>query len=106
MMPLTPFREDIMRPLRHRMIQDLQLRGYADRTIEAYTRAVAQLAEFYHSSPDTLTEEHLREYLLHLTTVQKVARGTHTIALCGIDAYWARLRVLAPARPRSSAPHR
>jgi hypothetical protein len=27
------------------MIQDLQLRGYADRTIEAYVHAVAQLAK-------------------------------------------------------------
>ena len=33
-----------MTPLRLRMIQDLQLRGYSDRTVEAYVRAVAQLA--------------------------------------------------------------
>lgn len=38
-----------MTPLRHRMIQDLQLRGYADRTIEAYVHAVAQVAKFYHA---------------------------------------------------------
>jgi hypothetical protein len=30
-----------MTPLRQRMIHDLQLRGYADRTIEAYVRPVA-----------------------------------------------------------------
>lgn len=94
-----------MRPLRHRMIQDLQLRGYSDRTVEAYTRAVAQLAQFYHASPDTLTEEHLREYLLHLTTVQKVARGTHTIALCGIKFFYQQTLgrtwpVLDIARPQ------
>ena len=33
------------------MIDDLQLRGYAERTVEAYVRAVAQLARFYHASP-------------------------------------------------------
>ena len=47
-----------MTPLRHRMTQDLQLRGYADRTVEAYVRAVAQLAQFHQTAPDLLTEEH------------------------------------------------
>jgi hypothetical protein len=77
-----------MTPLRHRMIQDLQLRGYADRTIEAYVHAVAQLARLYHASPDTLTEEQIREYLLHLSTVKKVARASHTIALCGLEFFY------------------
>src|SRR5450759_2648474 len=43
-----------MTPLRQRMMQDLQLRGYSDRTVEAYVYAVAQLAKFYHASPDQL----------------------------------------------------
>ena len=77
-----------MTPLRQRLIHDLQLRGYADRTVEAYTGAVAQLARFYHASPDQLTEEQVRDYLLHLSTVQKVARGTHTIVLGGIKFFY------------------
>ena len=94
-----------MTPLRHRMTQDLQLRGYADRTVEAYVRAVAQLAAFYHAAPDQLTEEQVRQYLLHLTTVQKVARGTHTIALCGIKFFYKETlarawNVLDVARPK------
>jgi site-specific recombinase XerD len=87
------------------MIQDLQLRGYADRTVEAYTRAVAQLARFHHASPDTLTEEQVRQYLVHLSTVQHVARGTHTIALCGIKFFYEQTLgrtwpVLEVARPK------
>jgi integrase/recombinase XerD len=87
------------------MMQDLQLRGYSDRTVEAYVRAVAQLAQFYHVSPDQLTEEHIREYLLHLSTVQQVARGTHTIALCGIKFFYQQTlarpwNVLDVARPK------
>ena len=94
-----------MRPLRQRMMQDLQLRGYADRTVEAYVRAVAQLAQFYHASPDQLTEEQVRQYLVHLSTVQKVARGTHTIALCGITFFYQHTlvrpwTVLDVARPK------
>ena len=94
-----------MTPLRQRMMHDLQLRGYADRTVEAYTRAVAQLAKFYHASPDQLTEEQVRQYLLHLSTVQRVARGTHTIALCGIKFFYQQTlgqqwTVLNVARPK------
>jgi len=69
------------------MTQDLQLRGYSDRTVEAYVRAVVQLANFYHVSPDQITEEQVRQYLLHLSIVQEVARGTFTIALCGIKFF-------------------
>jgi len=87
------------------MIEDLQLRGYADRTIEAYVRSVAQLAQFYHAAPDQLTEEQLRAYLLQLTTVQQVARGTQTIALCGIKFFYKETlgrewTVLDVARPK------
>ena len=94
-----------MTPLRRRMTQDLQLRGYAGRTVEAYVRAVAQLAQFYHTSPDQLTEEQVRQYLVHLSTVQKVARGTHTIALCGIKFFYQHTlvrpwTVLDVARPK------
>ena len=94
-----------MTSLRQRMTQDLQLRGYADRTVEAYVRAVAQLATFYRTSPDRLGEEQIRQYLLHLSTVQHVARGTHTIALCGIKCFYQQTlgqqwTVLEVARPK------
>ena len=94
-----------MKQLRQRIIQDLQLRGYADRTVEAYVHAVAQLARFYQTSPDQLSEEQVRQYLLHLSTVQKVARGTHTIALCGIKFFYRQTlgrswTVLDVARPK------
>ncbi len=105
MFTLNPFREDTMTPLRQRMIHDLQLRGYANRTVEAYVRAVAQLAQFHHASPDQLTEEQIRQYLLHLSTIQKVARGTHTIALCGLKFFYQQTlarpwTVLNVARPK------
>jgi len=51
-----------MTELRKRMIECLQLRGLSERTQEAYVRAVRQLAEHYHRSPDLITEEELRQY--------------------------------------------
>jgi site-specific recombinase XerD len=87
------------------MIEELQLRGYADRTVEAYVRAVAQLARFYGRSPERLSEEQVRDYLVQLNSVQKVARGTHTIALCGIKFFYEKTlgmswTVLHIARPK------
>ena len=49
-----------MTELRKRMIECLQLRGLSERTQEAYVRAVRQLSEHYHKSPDLITEEALQ----------------------------------------------
>jgi len=93
-----------MTPLRRRMMEDLKLRGYADKTVEAYVQAVAQVARFYGRPPDRLSEEEVRQYLLHLTSVKKVARATHTIALCGLKFFYEQTlgrtwTVLGVARP-------
>jgi site-specific recombinase XerD len=70
------------------MIECLQLRGISERTQEAYTRAVRQLAEHYHKSPDLITEEELRQYFLHIINVKHYSRNTTTIALCGIRFFF------------------
>jgi Phage integrase, N-terminal SAM-like domain len=48
--------------------------------LEAYLRAVRQLAQHYHKSPDLVTEEELRQYFLYIRNVKKYARPTTTIA--------------------------
>jgi integrase/recombinase XerD len=73
-----------MTELRKRMIECLQLRGLSERTQESYVRAVRQLAEHYHKSPDLITEEELRQYFLHLKNIKRYSRNTMTIAICGI----------------------
>src|SRR5256712_7416642 len=95
-----------MTPLRQRMLEDMQLRGFSARTQECYASAVRQLAEHYHRSPDHLTEEDLRQYFLYLANEKRVARATATIALCAIRFFfeqtprreWTTLRFVRPAR--------
>jgi len=79
-----------MTELRKRMIECLQLRGLSERTQEAYTRAVRQLSEHYHKSPDQITEEELRQYFLFIKNVKQYARGSSTIAICGIKFFYER----------------
>ncbi len=94
-----------MTPLRQRMIEDLQLRGYSPRTQEAYVHAVRQLAAHFHLSPDRITEDQLRQYFLHLTNVKKFAAASFTIVLCGIKFFFVRTlqrdwKLLDLVRPR------
>jgi len=70
------------------MIECLQLRGLSERTQESYVRAVRQLAEHYHKSPDLITEEELRQYFLHLKNVKRYSRPTMTIAICGVRFFY------------------
>lgn len=77
-----------MSSLRERMIHDMQLRGYGERTREAYVRAVRQLQEFYQVSPAKITEEQLREYFLHRKNHSKWAANTMKIAYCGIKFFF------------------
>ena len=81
-----------MTELRKRMIECLQLRGLSERTQEMYVRAVRQLAEHYHKSPDLLTEEELRQYFLSIKNVKQYSRSASTIALCGIKFFFEYTR--------------
>jgi len=65
-----------MTPLRQRMLDALVLRGMAVRTQEAYIGAVAGLARHYRRSPDTLSAEEVRRYLLHLLRERKLSRSS------------------------------
>jgi integrase/recombinase XerD len=79
-----------MSVLRQKMIEDMQLRGFAERTQEAYLLAVSQLARHYRKSPDQIDEEELRQYFLFLKNEKHAARATCTIALCGIKFFFER----------------
>ena len=79
-----------MTALRQKMIEDMQLRGFAERTQEAYLSAVRQLAKYYQKPPDQIDEEELRQYFLFLKNEKHAARSTCTIALCGIKFFFER----------------
>ena len=75
--------------LRKRMHQDLQLAGLSERTQEAYLRAVRQLADHFHTPPDRLSEQQVREYFLHLKNDRKFATASLAIAYSGIKFFYS-----------------
>ena len=75
-------------PLRRRMIEDMELRGFSAKTQASYLRAVEKLARFHGRCPKTLSDEEIRRYFVHLKCERKLARPTITIALCGIKFFY------------------
>jgi site-specific recombinase XerD len=62
--------------LRQKMIEDMQLRGLAERTQQSYVAAVRGLAQYYGKSPAALSEGELRAYMLDLKNEKKAATST------------------------------
>jgi len=97
-----------MTPLRQRMIEDLQLRGYSKSTQTLYVTAVRQLCEHFDKYPGKITEENLRDYFLYGKNVKKWSRSTSTVALCGIKFFyentikrpWPTLLFIRPGREK------
>lgn len=72
-----------MTPLRRRMIEDLQIRGYSPNTIRAYVTRVAGFAKHFGKSPDVLGPEEIRAYQLYLVT-QKMSWSTFNVTVCAL----------------------
>ena len=98
-----------MTDLRKRFTRDLQLRNFSERTVEAYVRAVRQLAEHFNKPPDTITEEELKAYFLYNRNVRKWSRAASSISICGIKFFyihtmgkeWTTFKLVRPPKGKS-----
>jgi integrase/recombinase XerD len=70
-------------PLRRRMIEDMSVRKFSDKTRHDYIRRVESFAKFLGRSPGTATGEDLRRYQVHQTEsgVQPPAMNSSVAAL-------------------------
>lgn len=75
------------RTLTDRMVEDMQLRGFAQRTRDSYLTAVNVLARFCGRDRDalgSLTEEEVRRFFLHLVTERRASRSTLIVYRSGV----------------------
>lgn len=97
-----------MSPLRRRMIEDMKLAGLSATTHTIYINAVRGLAAHYRRSPDQLSEEEVRAYLLGMRE-RGAARGTFKANHYGIQflyrstlnfdwALFSKKRSVSPSR--------
>jgi integrase/recombinase XerD len=73
-----------MTPLRQHMLAALHLSGKGARTQEAYVREGRLLAQFYHQSPDRITEQELQRYFLHRKNVDGLAPASLRLCYSGL----------------------
>jgi len=76
--------------LRKMMLEELQRRNYAQTTVEAYTLALRQFAEYFHRPPDQLGPEHVREFQLHLLRDKKLAANTVKQRMAAVQFFFVR----------------
>jgi hypothetical protein len=70
--------QEAVSPLRRRMIEDMTVRNFVEKTRNDYIRHVKTFTAFLGRSPDTATPEDLRRYQLHLTGTGVPARRRST----------------------------
>ena len=77
-----------MTGLRQRMLEDMQLRRFSPHTVAAYLRAVTQLAEFYKRSPDRISKEEVRSFLVDVVKRKRAAASTYNQVRCALVFFY------------------
>jgi integrase/recombinase XerD len=73
-----------MTPLRQRMIEDMTLRNFTPRTIQASVAQVAAFANRFGTSPEHFDADEIRAYLLSLLQRKQVSWSSYNQALCAL----------------------
>lgn len=74
-------------PLRQRMIDDMRMRKFGEKTQLDYVRAVRNFAKYLKRSPDTARVEDLRNYQLHLVD-HGISPASLNSAISGIKFFF------------------
>jgi site-specific recombinase XerD len=77
-----------MTALRQKLIDEIELRGLAANTKESYVRSVALLARYHHRSPDLLSDEEIKNYLLYLLREKKLAPKSLIVTVSGLRFFY------------------
>jgi len=107
-LPVSVYRPKPKKPvskLRQRMLEDMDLYGYAPGTQVHYLEGVKSLAAFYNRSPDKITQEEVRAFFLHLKN-KKCPASTLTLKYYGIrfmyektlDQKWRIFDIVRPPK--------
>lgn len=79
-----------MTPLRHRMIEEMQLRGLAESTQKNYMYTVRRLAAHYDRSPDQITDDEIRSYYLYLRNEKQLAQSSLQVTILALRFFYEK----------------
>jgi integrase/recombinase XerD len=77
-----------MTTLRQQFIRELVIRGMAPKTQDAYVRAVRNLATHYNKGPNLVTDDEVKDYLVHLAKGKQLARSSVNVAVNGMRCFF------------------
>ncbi|PKP67391.1 MAG: integrase [Alphaproteobacteria bacterium HGW-Alphaproteobacteria-5] len=80
-------KEEKTTPLRQRMIEDMHIRGLAEKTQQAHIRNVKLFAAFLGRSPDTATPDDLRAWQLHMVK-SEVSATTFNVRIISLRFFF------------------
>lgn len=80
-----------MTTLRKQFIESLQSQGISAHTQEEYVRAVSQLAQFFHRSPEQISDQEILRFLKHLEQNKGLSESTIFAVLCGLKAFYTQV---------------
>lgn len=109
--PMTPW-QNRSTDLTRRMADDMKLRNYSQRTIDAYTYHLGRFAEFLGRSPMEATAEDIRSFQLHMIEVRKIQWSSFNQAVCGLRFFfktttprpWPVTMIPFGKRPKAGGP--
>ncbi len=74
--------------LRQRMIEDLRIRNYSDRTIPLYVNRVAKFAQYFGRSPHLLGPAEIRQYQVFLTKKKNRSWSEFKQTVCALRFFY------------------
>lgn len=95
-----------MGALRTKMIGEMRLRNFSPRTQQSYLGAVVGLVKHYRRSPDQITQEEIRSYLLSLEE-RGLSPSSRNVAISGLKFFyhqvlgWTEEKLFIPPRKRT-----
>jgi len=94
-----------MTELRKMMLQEMQLRNYSKRSIENYLSCIGQLAKYYNRSPEKVSRQEIKDYLLYLINDRQVSKSTvnqviSAIKILQVDVLGNEWETVQVKRPR------
>jgi len=76
---------------RRALIEHMTLRGLSDKTLDAYVFWMRDLCAFINKTPDQITAEDVRRFLMHLVADRGLAYSSVNQAKCGIRYFFTHV---------------
>lgn len=77
-----------MGELRDRMVRDMDVRRFSQRTIESYVAGVRGLAKYYRRPPDQLRNDEVQGYLLYVRDERHLSASTCNQIRCALKFFY------------------